>query len=210
MPMISGIAAGMLNKRNLPSGIDMGDLISWGTEGLVKAYRNFKSEKGSKFSTYAFYRIRGEISDKIRQEWQYRNPNKYQDYRKKVQERIAEVMEASLQSGKEVDMTAIEESVYQMIASSSIACLLSLDSLEEQHIEMIAAEQNTEKTGLLWDEVGELLEEEQQVIIMFYKQDLKQKEIANKLGLSKSKICRIHTKALEKLKRRLEKKREDL
>jgi RNA polymerase sigma factor for flagellar operon FliA len=195
----------MMNRRSVPLGLETADLVNWGIEGLVKAYKNFKSEKGSKFSTYAHYRIRGEIADKIRIEWRYRNPNKYQDYRKQVQERIADLVEASLDAGKDVDMGLIEESAYQSIASASMACLLSIDALEEQNVEIEMTVKEESKLSQLWEEVNSLTEEEQIVIDLCYKQDLKQTEIAEKMNLSKSKVCRIHIKALEKLKKRLEK-----
>ena len=194
-------------KGSLPTGIDKDDLISWGMEGLIKAFRNFKAEKGSKLATYAFYRVRGEIFDKIRQEWHYRNPHKYQDYRKQIQERLAELVEDAIRSGQEFDMITLEESVHQMIANASMSCLLSLDALEE--VNVASAEDYVEQGPVVWESVSELTQEEQDVIHCFYQEDLKQKEIAEKLKISKSKVCRIHMKALEKLKRKLEKKVEN-
>lgn len=204
MPMVMSIASSVMAKGSLPTGIDKDDLVSWGTEGLIKAYRNFKAEKGSKLATYAFYRVRGEIFDRIRQEWHYRNPHKYQDYRKKIQERLAEIVEDAIRTGKEVDRVSLEESVNQMIANSSMSCLLSLDALEEVNIAM--PEAPSDHGSAVWECVQELTQEEQDVIQCFYREDLKQKEIAEKLKISKSKVCRIHMKALEKLKRKLEQK----
>ena len=58
---------------------------------------------------------------------------------------------------------------------------------------------------ILAREVEELTQEEQQFIDLFYYQNKKQVEIAEILNLSKSKVCRMHVKLLEKLKSQLEK-----
>jgi DNA-directed RNA polymerase specialized sigma subunit len=42
---------------------------------------------------------------------------------------------------------------------------------------------------------------------MFYVHGLKQKEIAEKMNQSRSRVCRIHMKVLEKLRRRLLKRK---
>ena len=104
-------------------------------------------------------------------------------------------------------MITLEESVHQMIANASMSCLLSLDALEE--VNVASAEDYVEQGPVVWESVSELTQEEQDVIHCFYQEDLKQKEIAEKLKISKSKVCRIHMKALEKLKRKLEKKVEN-
>jgi len=203
MPMVESIVNYFSSRASLPSGLEKEDLISWGVEGLIKAHRNFNPDKGSKFSTYAFYRIRGEIHDKMRHEWQYRNPQYYQEERKKIQERIADIIEQSIQDN-DFSSQNLEESVYQLITHSTMGALLSIDNLED-HIELSSDESasNSSEYDVLWEEIHSLDPEEKEVIELLYIKGLKQKEIASKLNSSNSKICRIHVRALEKLKNRI-------
>jgi RNA polymerase sigma factor FliA len=207
MSIVEILASNIMARGSLPVGIDFDDLVSWGFEGLIKAYRNFKPDKGSKFKTYAYYRIRGEIFDKIRREWQYRNPNDYYEYRKKIRERIVSVTEEALKDDDGNTKETTENKVESIVANSSVVCLLSLESIgeiESKPINLIDVE--TENQSMLWEEIRSLEPQEQEIIELFYINNFKQKEIAEKLNCSRSKICRIHMRILEKLRRRLQKR----
>jgi RNA polymerase sigma factor for flagellar operon FliA len=202
--MIEAIASGIVGRGALPTGVDFDDLVSWGGEGLIKAYRNYRPDKGTVFKTYAYYRIRGEMYDRIRSEWQYRNPVDYAEQRRKIQERIADVVEEALATNVDVSGSEIEERMNHLIYDSAVVCLVSLEGIED--VEGVpddrfeAAETNHSE---LWDEIAKLDTEERQVIEMFYVHGLKQKEISEKLNQSRSRVCRIHMKVLDKLRRRL-------
>src|SRR5438045_3523425 len=49
--------------RGLPRSVDLDDLIAYGQIGLHEAALSYDPERGGKFSTYAYYRIRGVIFD---------------------------------------------------------------------------------------------------------------------------------------------------
>ena len=207
MSLVHAIANIFLKKHKLPTGIEENDLVSWGIEGLIKARKNFKENKGSKFSTYAYYRIKGEIFDRIREEWSYRNPISYQEQRRNIQNKIADLVENALEAGEELDNTRLGEYVQRVISSTAMSYIISLDAIQEYHEGEIVGEmpmsQDDVPSDAVWEAVQQLSPEEQQIVKLFYVEDLKQKEIAKKLNFSNSKICRIHLKILEKLKRRL-------
>ena len=50
-------------RRKLPPTVELEDLIAYGQVGLGEAARDFDPDRGSRFSTYAYYRIRGAIYD---------------------------------------------------------------------------------------------------------------------------------------------------
>ena len=52
-------------KSRLPSWIELDDLIGYGQVGLMQAARDFDEARGAKFSTFAYYRIRGAIHDGV-------------------------------------------------------------------------------------------------------------------------------------------------
>ncbi len=231
MSMVESIAASVAAGGKLPPSITFADLISWGLEGLVKAWTSFDKSKGVLFRTYASYRVRGEILDRIRNEWRYRNPTSYSEQQEKIQRRISEVARDALESSEDPaaapvpdDGTAApkpdSETAYKssssrvgdLIANSAVVYLLSLDSLEsgvdvsgvkDPGDEIVDEIEFARERTLLWEEIQNLNKLEKQLIHLFYIEDYNQKEIAERLSLSKSKVSRLHVKILEKLRRRL-------
>ena len=49
--------------RGLPRRVDLDDLIGYGQVGLVEAANEFDGSRGTRFATFAYYRIRGAIYD---------------------------------------------------------------------------------------------------------------------------------------------------
>ena len=206
MSMIEAIAAKIVRGGKKPNSIEFEDMISWGVEGLIKAQQNFKSDKGSSFKTYAYYRIRGEIYDRIRQEWQYRNPSDYNAYRQQIQDRIAEVIEGALDAQDTHAEAPKPNFGSDLISSSAMVCLMSLDNVTDTVGAMDPAHTLVDDGILtLRQEVAKLEDDERQLIELFYLEDMSQKDIAERMNKSRSKICRMHMKVLEKLRRRLKK-----
>ena len=52
--------------RQLSATIDLDDLVSYGTFGLVDAVERFDPQHGARFATYATHRVRGAIIDGMR------------------------------------------------------------------------------------------------------------------------------------------------
>lgn len=214
LPIVESVASGISGGTKIPTGVTYQDLVSWGVEGLIKAKNNYKDDRGTKFKTYAYYRIRGEILDKLRREWSYRNPSDYKLQQERIQLRIAEVAQDALEVQEDafVQTDEREEKINDVITSSAVVYLLSLEDLDpvsesqgtgDPSIEIIDDIDRSMQHSILWEEINALSPEEKQIIELFYVKDLKQKEIADELHLSRSKVCRIHMKILDKLKRRL-------
>lgn len=207
--MVESIASGIVASGKVPPCIDFGDLVSWGVEGLIKAKKNYKEGKGSQFKTYAYYRIRGEMLDKIRSEWHYRNPGDYEAYRKRMRARIAEVAgEQAKEGGK--PGSSMQENVKSLIENSGMVYMLSADDVEivsdKAGTKNPEIEHVDETDSVLWEEIKKLEGEEREIVEMFYVKGFKQIEIAEKLQFSRSKVCRIHMSVLNKLRNRLHKR----
>ena len=209
MSVVESIASNLTASGKVPPGIDFGDLTSWGVEGLIKAKKNYKDDKGTKFKTYAYYRVKGEMLDKIRSEWHYRNPGDYDKHRKKLRERIAEYAAEQL-NDPNADTRSIEASVKELIEGAGVSYMLSSDTIEivseKEGTKNPEIEQIDENDSVLWEEIGRLEGEERLIIEMFYVQGLKQIEISEKLNYSRSKVCRVHMQVLQKLKNRLKRR----
>ncbi|MBP3630342.1 MAG: RNA polymerase sporulation sigma factor SigK [Clostridia bacterium] len=151
---------------------DADDLISIGTIGLIKAVRTFNPEKASSFSTYASRCIENEILMLFRSE-------------KKLSGDI------SLESTIGVDKDGNDMSLSDILADPSI-------DLESQTSRKIALEK-IEKLATT------ILDKREKFVIshrygLFKKVPMTQKEIADRLGISRSYISRIEKIALKKIK----------
>ncbi|MFH1428635.1 MAG: sigma-70 family RNA polymerase sigma factor [Candidatus Margulisiibacteriota bacterium] len=213
MPMVKVVAGTIVASGKLPPGITYDDLISYGIEGLIKAYQRFDKNRGVLFKTYASYRVKGEIIDKLRKEWRYRNPSGY----KKVHEKIENSLEQFADNVGKSEEGIVEEKdpVQKVVANSAIVYLLSLDSMEvsSQEVGFKDSAENlmeeiefARERAILWEEVKSLDIDEKKIVHLFYIENKKQNEISDVMGLSKSKVSRMHVKLVEKLRRRLKRR----
>ena len=151
---------------------DMEELISIGAVGLIKAVDTFNHEKASKLATYAARCVENEIL-------------MYMRVKKKLQR---------------------ESSYYEPIGTdkegNEIQLLDIIESGEPTAMEQIGLKDNTKKMYDLLKNV--LSERERQVVIMryglYYGREYTQKEIARKMGISRSYISRIEKNALNRLR----------
>lgn len=151
------------------SGEDMEDLISIGTIGLIKAIKTFKDEKGVRLATYAARCIENEVLMHLRNI-------------KKVKQEI---------------------SIYDPIGydkEGNEISLIDILTIDSEIIEILDAKLQEEK---IRGKMGVLTRREREVIEMRYGlfSGLKetQREIARKLGISRSYVSRIEKRALKKL-----------
>lgn len=227
LSMIQSIAASIASGGKLPPGIYFNDLISYGYEGFIKAYNSFDHEKGVQFQTYAAYRVRGEILDRLRKEWKYRNPVSYKSVQSKIQDKVTEVVQSTLEEYEEIDAksdkTRTEEELAEekkkratdIIANSAVVYMLSLenDEIKGQLVgqgdiaeELFKEMEFAQERRILWEEVSMLNDQEKDFIYLFYEKEKTQKEIAELMNVSKSKVSRLHVKILQKLRNRLSKR----
>lgn len=182
-------------KRNLHPNIETQDLVSYGMTGLIEAANRFNPTLGVNFTTYSYYRIKGAIYDGLRCMGSLsRTEYKRQTYEEKEWLHLHETKKLNTSDDftKKAQQTA---SIY----------LVSLEqqeniSLKDENIEraddLMAKLQLYEK---MKKAIGYLSKKEQDIIKLYYFEELSLEEVGNKMGLSKSWTCRKHAKALEKL-----------
>lgn len=212
------IVAGRLNMY-LGYAVEMDDLVSYGIFGLIDAIEKFDHLKGVKFETYASLRIRGSILDQIRKlDW---IPRTLRQKQKKLEQAAAQVeartgrLATDEELAEELELSLEETISWQN--QTKVANLVSLDEYIEQGSEIPAdsknhasrfeqPEQVVEKQELkvqLMKALEELTENERRVIVFYYFEELTLKEISKVLEVSESRISQLHTKALQKMKKRL-------
>lgn len=152
---------------------DLEDMISIGSIGLIKGVETFSAEKGANLATYLARCIENEILMNIRANKRYQNT-------------------VYLQNTIGVDNDGNEFTLMDVLAAGE-------DSVFKQ------AETIILRTSLLKLVHTRLTEREQKIILMRYGIEegatpLTQLQTARKLGISRSYVSRIETRALEKLR----------
>ena len=187
---------------------DKEDLYQVAMMGLMKAKKNYKESENTKFSTYAYYYILGEINNYISAS----NPVKVsKDLLRlnKSLEKAKEVMRQSLRREPTTQELAIFlEEPLEKIQEATLATR-QVESLDYAYLEENMDLYNsigTEEIGMnddildLKNAISTLSKEEQQLIIARYFDDLTQQETSKTLGMSQVQVSRKETKILEKLK----------
>lgn len=207
---------------SLPKSIDKDDLIHAALIGLFDAQEKFDHGRGTKFETYAIWRIKGAVLDELRSlDWASRSTRR----------RAREVERACQKLDQKFGRSATESEVAEelgvplrshlrLLEEIRGASLLSLDqsiSVDDEHdltglaevIEDERAEnvletiEEVESKRLLLEEVNHLTEQERLVIALYYYEEMTLKEIGETLGISESRVSQIHTKAVGRLHARM-------
>lgn len=187
---------------------DKEDLYQVAMMGLMKAKKNYKESENTKFSTYAYYYILGEINNYITAS----NPVKVSRDLLRLNKSLEQAKEVMRQRLKR-EPTTEELSIFleeplEKIEEATLATrqVESLDyAYEEENMDLYNSI-GTEEIGMnddildLKNAISTLSKEEQQLIIARYFDDLTQQETSKTLGMSQVQVSRKETKILEKLK----------
>jgi RNA polymerase sigma factor for flagellar operon FliA len=207
----------------LPPNIEQSDLVSYGVFGLIDAIDKFDIERSIKFETYAITRIRGAIIDELRSiDWVPRSVR----YKAREVEKAYARLEADLHRTPTEAEVAAEmgisqsdlQSIFSQVSFVNVVALdellnvggekgdkLSLvDTLEDPRAEdPVMAFEGEETKFLLSRAINQLSEREKIVVTLYYYEGLTLAEIGKVLGVTESRICQMHTKAVLQLRGKL-------
>ncbi|MEO5618992.1 MAG: FliA/WhiG family RNA polymerase sigma factor [Candidatus Eisenbacteria bacterium] len=205
----------------LPRNVDHEDLYSAGVLGLLDAHAKFDTSKGVKFETYAVWRIKGAVLDQLRAlDWVSRS------MRRKARnlDGITRKLDQKLGRAASEDEVAREMKMsrgdfYRLLDHVRGAVLVSLDetrSGEDQELSTLAdhlpdtslpdpqARLEEQQTRLvILRTLDQLPEQERLVVALYYYEHLTLKEIGRALGISESRVSQVHTRAMMRLRLRL-------
>lgn len=206
----------------LPQNVEQGDLVSYGMFGLIDAIEKFDLERGYKFETYAISRIRGAILDELRSiDWVPRSVRAKaraleQAYAKLENELRRTPTEAEI--AVELDLT--DDQLQTTLGQISFIGLAALDEMMgggERGESMtlgdtvadvregpVQAFEVVEMKQILADAVNGMPEREKLVLTLYYYEGLTLAEIGRVLGVTESRVCQIHTKAVLQLRSRIQ------
>jgi RNA polymerase sigma factor for flagellar operon FliA len=200
----------------LPANIEQADLISYGIFGLIDAIEKYELDRGIKFETYAISRIRGAIIDELRAiDWVPRSvrfkarevENAYTSLENKLKRppsdpEVAEEMGISIE---ELNHIYTQLSTVSLVALDE---LMSFEGDKGDRLSLVETLEDTKTTGpveaveteemkrILADAINRLPEREKIVVTLYYYEGLTLAEIGQVLGVTESRVCQMHTKAV--------------
>ena len=205
----------------LPAHVEQADLVSYGTFGLIDAITRFEPSREIKFESYAMSRIRGAIIDELRStDWIPRSVR----MKARQFERTVAGLEARLQRSPTDEEIAAEmdmdvEEIRKFLGQLSLVNVVALDELlvdddgsaprlvdtlkDTSALDPQAMAEHGEARQLLARAVEQLPEREKVVVSLYYFEGLTLADIGRVLGVTESRICQLHTKAVLHLRGKL-------
>jgi RNA polymerase sigma factor for flagellar operon FliA len=223
LPQVQYIARRVHDR--LPSQVPVEDLYHAGVLGLMEALERYNPEKKVQFKSYSKFRIRGAILDSLRElDWSPRSLRRQAREVEQAHERLRQRLGRSpseLEVAEEMELS-LEE--YQHLLGDLGG--LGLGSLEKE------AGENGEENELLRyrpdtaddpytlclrselqqrvaEAIAKLETQEQQVLALYYQEELTMREVGEVIGVGESRVSQIHSIALVKLRARLRRRVEE-
>lgn len=199
-------------KAKLPKNVELGELISAGTLGLMESLGKFDPKMGIKFDTYAESRIRGAMLDELRRlDW---FPRSLRHRVRQLEEAIHKIendkgripTEEELQQATGLD----EKDVRTGLEALQNQLCLSLDAIQEtfstegrdsidgEPFQATALQELIERVASLIDQ---LTPREKLVLSLYYSDELNMRETAEVMGITEGRVSQLHTQALQRLRR---------
>jgi RNA polymerase sigma factor FliA len=219
-PLVKYVASRV--ATGLPASVEQADLVSYGMFGLIDALTKFEPGRGNKFETYAIPRIKGAIIDELRaMDWVPRSIR----FKAREIEKAHTDLEAMLKrQPTEQEMAErlgiSRRELHDVVSQISFVSVLALDelvsvgadrgeqvslidTLADRGIDPTSGVESQETRGLLAAAINELSEREKIVVTLYYFEGLTLAEIGEILGVTESRVCQIHTKAVGGLRGQL-------
>jgi len=207
--------------ERLPRHVPLEDMVHAGVIGLIDALNKFDGSKQVQFGSYAKFRIRGAILDSLREmDW---GPRDLRRKARGVEEAQRKLSLGLSRAPTEVEVAAelnLELREFQQLLTDldglevgSLCIATPWDGKEEDLCDYLPnAPDDTpffrcmrsEMKELLARAVAELPQKEQQVLALYYSEELTMREVGAVLGIGESRVSQIHSLAVVRLRARLE------
>jgi RNA polymerase sigma factor for flagellar operon FliA len=207
----------------LPDGVELDDLISAGTFGLMDAVDAFDLNRGVKFETYCVPRIRGAKLDELRSmDWVPRlvrsKSARMEAARKELEAQLGRPPRPDeLATKLNISLDELKEYVGEATAVSLVSLnkkWYETDSYKDvREIDILEDKKAEDPTGRLQNRdlmklvTKGLNRNERLIIILYYYEDMTMKEIGATLDLSESRVSQMHSSIVARLQAQLAKRR---
>ncbi len=198
-------------KARLPQNIELSELISAGTLGLMEAFGKFNPGLNVKFDTYAESRIRGAMLDELRSlDWLPRSLRQ----RVRLLDGAIQKLEGASGNTPTEEELAVEtgldaKEVRQGLEALQSTLCLSLDAIQDtlsgegvfadgEPYAKAAEQEILERVTSLIDQ---LTPREKLVLSLYYTEELNMRETAEVMGITEGRVSQLHSQALTRLRR---------
>ncbi len=178
------------------------DMMADAQVGLLEAARKYDAESRAAFSTYAYYRIKGSVVDGLRRSGRLRRASRSAAAMARASAAVGE--ETWSASPTQQSWQSSVQKVDAAVSHHGMAWLL----LQEAEIQAEAHQRKTpgrallqaQERALLRKNMDKLTDVEREVIEQFYFKGANLASLSETYGYSRSWVCRVHLRALERLK----------
>jgi RNA polymerase sigma factor for flagellar operon FliA len=206
----------------LPQHIEQSDLVSYGIFGLIDAIDKFDTDRNIKFETYAIARIKGAIIDELRSiDWVPRSVRAKARLVEKAYAKLESELLRTPSDQEVADELGISEAdlhgIFNQISFVGLVALDEVlsgsgdrgesttlgDTIPDKGEGPVAAFEVEEMKQILASAINRLGDREKIVLTLYYYEGLTLAEIGEVLGVTESRVCQIHTKAVLQLRARM-------
>jgi RNA polymerase sigma factor for flagellar operon FliA len=203
---------------HLPQSIEQNDLISYGLFGLIDAIEKFDVSRATKFEAYAIVRVRGAMIDELRSiDWVPRSVRA----KARAVEQASAALELSLgRLPTDAEMAAYlglpeaeMQKTFNQISYVGVAALdegvagwydrgevvTVGDTIPDREQAPLRLAEVEEMRQMLVETIGHLSTRERVVLTLYYYENLTLAQVGEVLGVTESRVCQIHTKAISRL-----------
>jgi RNA polymerase sigma factor for flagellar operon FliA len=197
-------------KAKLPRNVELAELISSGTLGLMEALGKFKPQLGIRFETYAQNRIRGAMIDELRRlDW----------FPRGLRQKVRQIDDALWRIENEKGRPATEEELQEHTGLDVKNIRTGLEALQNQLClplesiqDFVAADDanahepfnmaaKSDMIRRLARLIDTLTPREKLVLSLYYSDELNMRETAEVMGITEGRVSQLHTQALTRLRR---------
>ncbi len=219
-PLVRQVASRV--SAGMPNTVEHSDLVSYGVFGLIDAIEKFEPSRAIKFETYAVARIKGAMIDELRAiDWV---PRSVRTKARAVETAFAR-LEASLgRSPTDAElareMKISEDELHDVFTQVSVSSIVPLDEplgassgrgdsaslgdtiadSDAGPVEVVEVEDSKQVLARAINLMGD---RDKLVLTLYYYEGLTLAEIGHVLGVTESRVCQIHTKAVVQLRTKL-------
>src|SRR4051794_30073262 len=200
--------------RRLPAHVEIDDLISSGVIGLMEAAERFDPSRVDRFEAFAEFRIRGAMLDDLRsRDTLSRDMRRLSNELREATRRLESQLGRTPDQGELADQLGLDvDELYARQQKLSGSSVVGIDDAGPDFLERTGDDNapdpfevtaHREALSRLVSGIDDLPEKMQQVLSLYYCENLNLKEIGEVLGVTESRVCQIHGEATRRLRQTL-------